>query len=269
MKIRYASLALGAVIPALAVLTWFLVGYYAILPPSLVPSPVQVLQALLNWSGLTGGSQPNMFYSGNLLHDVYATLLRVLGGFFAAMFLGVGFGVLIGMKRAADVMLSPSIKLLGPVPPITIFPVAIVLFGIGEKTNVFLTAYGAFFPILSASVTAVMGVHRDILRAGRMLGHRSLGLIMHVVIPAALPGIVGSLRIGLGLAWMMAVTSEMLAVHSGLGYTLWNAYNYFDYPAVYAAMFVIGFCGLVTDTVISIVTARAVRWHEDTNARSQ
>jgi ABC-type nitrate/sulfonate/bicarbonate transport system permease component len=114
----------------------------------------------------------------------------------------------------------------------------------------------------------VSGVGRDLLRAGRMMGDGRAGLIGHVVLPSAFPGIVGGLRIGLGLSWMMAVTSEMLAVHNGLGYTLWNAYNYLDYPAVFAAMIVTGICGLLTDALLLAATRPATRWHAETGVRS-
>jgi ABC-type nitrate/sulfonate/bicarbonate transport system permease component len=67
---------------------------------------------------------------------------------------------------------------------------------------------------------------------------------------------------------MMAVTSEMLAVHNGLGYTLWNAYNYLDYPAVFAAMIVTGICGLLTDALLLTATRPATRWHAETGVRS-
>jgi NitT/TauT family transport system permease protein len=124
------------------------------------------------------------------------------------------------------------------------------------------------FPIVASTAVAVSAVGRDLLRAGRMIGHSRAGVVWHVVLPAALPGIVGGLRIGLGLSWMMAVTSEMLAVHSGLGYTLWNAYNYLDYPAVFAAMIVTGLCGLATDALLLTVARPATRWHAETGVRS-
>ncbi|APZ43746.1 ABC transporter permease [Acidihalobacter ferrooxydans] len=266
---RFTNVVLGSLVPVTLFLLWYFVGYFNIVPSSLVPTPGQVFEAFVNWFGLSAGHAPQMFYSGMLLSDIYSTLFRVVAGFLIATVAGVGFGIAIGMSRSVDTLFSPTFRLLGPIPPITLFPLAIVILGLGETTDVFLTAYGAFFPILAASITAVMGVHRDLLRAGRMMGHRMVGLILFVIIPAALPGISGSLRIGLGLAWMMAVTTEMLAVHSGLGYTLWNAYNYFDYPAVYAAMFMIGLCGLLTDAVVDLLTRRAIKWHSDVNARSR
>lgn len=261
-------IVLGAILPVLGVGFWQLLDVLHVFSAALVPPPTVVLRAFGGWAGFVGGPQGHLFYSGQLLQDITATLMRVIVGFVLAGVAGVVLGTVIGVSRIGEELLSPLFRILGPVPPITFIPIAIVILGIGERTNIFLTGLGAVFPIMAATATAVSGVHRDLLRAGRMMGRSRLGLVRSVVVPAALPGITGSLRIGLGLAWMMAVTSEMLAVHSGLGYTLWNAYNYLDYPAVYAAMIVTGVCGLGTDGLLRLATRRALRWHTDTGVRS-
>ena len=100
------------------------------------------------------------------------------------------------------------------------------------------------------------------------MGYKWNKITFAVVLPAAFPGVVGGLQLGLGLSWMMAVTSEMLAVHSGLGYTLWNAYNYMDYAGVFAAMIVIGLCGLATDLIFRTSMVPILRWHAQTGVRS-
>ena len=260
--------ALGAIVPVAAIGCWQMLGVLKIYPPALVPPPLAVLKALGGWAGVVGGPQAHLFYTGNLVSDMTATLIRVLAGFLIASVVGVALGTVIGISRTFEELLSPAFRIIAPVPPITFIPISIVLLGLGDTTNILLTCFGALFPIVAATVTAVSGVHRDLLRAGRMMGRSQFGLVRSVILPAALPGITGSLRIGLGLAWMMAVTSEMLAVRSGLGYTLWNAYNYLDYPAVYAAMLVTGVCGLATDALLRLATRRALRWHVDTGVRS-
>lgn len=256
----------GSAVPVLTLVGWQLCDNLRIFPKALIPPPLTVLATMGDWLGV--GHGPQMFYTGHLLSDGAATLLRVLVGFGLAGVFGVALGTAIGVSRHTEEALTPMLRILGPVPPITWIPVAIVVFGIGELTNYFLTFLGAVFPVVAATAVAVSGVGRDLLRAGRMLGLRRLKLVGTVVLPAALPGITGGLRIGLGLSWMMAVTSEMLAVHSGLGYTLWNAYNYLDYPAVFAAMIVTGVCGLATDTLLRLATRRALRWHVATGVRS-
>lgn len=266
-KHLFRRVLIGSVAPIALVAFWELLDVSHSFPEALVPPPAKVWSTLMTW--LTGsGSAGNMFYAGHLLSDTSATLVRVIVGFALASAVGVVLGTAIGVSRLADEALSPLVRILGPVPPITWIPVAIVLLGIGNRTNYFITFLGAVFPILSGTAVAVAGVSRDLLRVGRMMGRRGPSLILSVVMPAALPGILGGLRLGLGLSWMMAVTSEMLAVHSGLGYTLWNAYNYLDYPAVFAAMIVTGICGLVSDGLLRFATKPTVRWHVDTGVRA-
>lgn len=262
-----AKAATGAALPIGLLVAWQLLDQVGAFPKALIPTPWTVCQTLRTWM-VGGGGGGNLFYAGHLLADVRATLGRVVVGFALASVIGVVIGTAIGVSRRTEEAVTPLIRMLSPVPPITWIPVAIVVLGIGERTNYFLTFLGAVFPVVAASAVAVGGVPRDLLRAGRMMGRERIGLIASVVFPAALPGIVGGLRLGLGLSWMMAVTSEMLAVHSGLGYTLWNAYNYLDYPAVFAAMIVTGFCGLVTDSLLRLVTRGTLRWHTETGVRA-
>jgi NitT/TauT family transport system permease protein len=254
------------VVPACVIAFWQLVVSANLFPSALIPGPLTVLSTAEIWLGTR--HTPVMFYSGQMFSDIGATLVRVLVGFVLASVVGCALGTAIGVSRLVDGLLSPLLKILGPIPPITWIPVAIVIFGIGQDANFALTFVGAVFPVIAATAVAVSGVGRDLLRAGRMMGDGRAGLIGHVVLPSAFPGIVGGLRIGLGLSWMMAVTSEMLAVHNGLGYTLWNAYNYLDYPAVFAAMIVTGICGLLTDALLLAATRPATRWHAETGVRS-
>jgi NitT/TauT family transport system permease protein len=263
---RAGRIALGLVVPAALLVFWQAVVSANVFPSALIPAPLTVLSTAEVWLGTR--HTPVMFYSGHMFSDIGATLVRVLVGFALASVVGVALGTAIGVSRLVDGLLSPLLRILGPIPPITWIPVAIVIFGIGQDANFALTFVGAVFPVIAATAVAVSGVGRDLLRAGRMMGDGRAGLIGHVVLPSALPGIVGGLRIGLGLSWMMAVTSEMLAVHSGLGYTLWNAYNYLDYPAVFAAMIVTGICGLLTDALLIAATRPATRWHAETGVRS-
>jgi NitT/TauT family transport system permease protein len=264
---RVRRVLVGALVPILLVALWQALDSLHVFSAALIPPPTTVLHTLGDWLGVTKTGQ-GLFYQGKLIGDLHATVQRVVVGFALAAVVGVGLGTAIGVSRWMEELLTPLFRILGPIPAITWIPVAIVVLGLGERTNYFLTFLGAVFPIIAASATAVSGVGRDLLRAGRMLGRNRVGIVVSVVLPSAMPGIVGGLRIGLGLAWMMAVTSEMLAVHSGLGYTLWNAYNYLDYPAVFAAMIVTGLGGLITDSLLRAATNPMVRWHHDTGVRS-
>lgn len=259
---------LGFIIPVLIMLYWEIISFFHVLPNGLVPSPADVGKALYTWGGGSTASGGSAFYYNRLYVDMGITSFRLVIGYLLATGLGIATGIGIGMSKTIDHTLTPTFRMLGPIPPITIFPLAIIIFGLGTQTNIFLTFYGAFFPIMAASISSVMSVNKEFLRVGRMLGYGKINIIFKVVLPAALPGIVGSLRIGLGIAWMMEITSEMMGVHSGLGYTLWNAYNYFDYSAVYASMFIIGLLGFSSDYILRMVTLKMLRWHLNTGVRS-
>jgi NitT/TauT family transport system permease protein len=263
---RAGRVLLGLIVPVLVLAGWQTVVSANLFPSALIPGPLTVLSTAENWLGTR--QDPQMFYTGHMFSDIGATLVRVIVGFALASVVGVALGTAIGVSRLFEGLLSPLLRILGPIPPITWIPVAIVIFGVGQGANFALTFVGAVFPVVAATAVAVSGVGRDLLRAGRMMGDGRTGLIGRVVLPSAFPGIVGGLRIGLGLSWMMAVTSEMLAVHNGLGYTLWNAYDYLDYPAVFAAMIVTGICGLLTDALLLAATRPATRWHAETGVRS-
>ncbi len=264
---RTHRIIMGSLLPLLTIVFWELVELTGIVSPALIPGPLAVLKAIEAWAGF-GPSSGSLFFSGHLVSDVFATLTRVFVGFLFASLFGVFVGTAVGMLRTVDELITPTIRILGPVPPITWIPVVIVVLGIGEVTNFFLTFLGALFPVIAGTAMAVSGVDRNLLRVGRMMGRKGFSLVRYVVLPASLPNIVGSLRIGLSISWLMAVTSEMLAVHSGLGYTLWNAYNYLDYPAVFASMFMIGVCGLTTDIILRFLTKKALEWHLETGVRS-
>lgn len=265
-KPLWARIVLGLLVPAVIIGAWWFVTATGMLPSAVMPSPADTWNALLMWIGVR--STPQLFYTGMLFNDLTATLGRVAFGYLLATVVGVILGIAIGVWRTADEVFTPTIRVLGPIPPVTWLPVVIVILGVGPSANLALIFIGAVFPIVASTVTAVSGVNRELLRAGRMMGQGQFGLIHHVIFPASLPGIVGGMRIGLGLSWMMAVTSEMLAVHSGLGYTLWNAYNYFNYPGVFAAMIVTGICGLATDSALQLLMRRPTRWHSETGVRA-
>ena len=267
LKSNWTKVGLGLILPILFVSLWEGLEMTKMVSSALIPTPFAVFKVLEIWAGY-GPTSGSLFFTGQLAADIFATLERVLVGFGLAVIFGLVLGVAIGMYRIADDLLTPTIRVLGPVPPITWIPVAIVVLGTGELTNFFLTFLGALFPIVAGTAIAVLGVDRNTLRVGRMMGWKGLSLIRYVVFPASLPSVVGSLRVGLSVSWLMAVTSEMVAVHSGLGYTLWNAYNYLDYPAVFAAMFVIGICGLSTDVILRLATKSTLEWHSETGVRS-
>ncbi len=169
---------------------------------------------------------------------------------------------MLGWYPMAAQMVNPVIQILRPISPIAWIPVSIVWFGVGDAAAVYLIFLGAFFPIVVATMNGVQNVPSMYRCAGRNFGLGPVQLLARVVFPAALPQIILGLRIALGVAWLVLVAAEMIAVDSGLGYLVIDARNSGKrYDLVVAAMLMIGFIGLALDIAFrQIETVKSVRW---------
>jgi NitT/TauT family transport system permease protein len=199
---------------------------------------------------------------GLLGRYIYDSLRRVGAGYGAAVLLGVPLGLTFGWYPAAARVVNPVIQMLRPISPIAWIPLSIIWFGVGDAAAMYLIFLGAFFPILVSSMNGVRNVPSMYRRAGRNFGLSPLQLLAKVVFPAALPQIVIGLRIALGIAWLVVVAAEMVAVDSGLGYLVIDARNSGKrYDLVVAAMILIGVIGLILDIGFRwIEKIKSVRW---------
>ena len=199
---------------------------------------------------------------GVALPYVRDSALRVAAGFGIAVAAGVPLGLYLGLSPRARSAVNPLVQVLRPISPLAWIPISIVLFGIGNGAAVFLIVLGAFFPILLSASSAVQAVPEIYLRAGRNFGLSQGELFTRVLLPAALPQILLGLRVGLGVAWLVVVAAEMIAIDSGLGYLIIDARNAGTrYDLVVAGILMIGAIGLLLDLLMrSFERLRAVRW---------
>ena len=215
------------------------------------PTPRQVLDGL-----------GELVRQGLLLKYVVASLFRVSWGFIAAVLVGVPLGLVLGWFRPAYAALNPFIQILRPISPIAWIPVAILWFGVKDTAPVFLIFLASVFPITVSAMAAVQNMQQVYLRAAQNFGLGGLELFRRVIFPAALPQIITGIRIALGVAWLVVVAAEMIAVNSGLGYLIIDARNAGKrYDLVVAGMVMIGLIGLVLDVLVRrLETFDEVRW---------
>jgi NitT/TauT family transport system permease protein len=199
---------------------------------------------------------------GLLTKYVIASLFRVTWGFGLAVLVGVPLGLVLGWFRPAFLALNPLIQALRPISPIAWIPVAILWFGIADAAPVFLIFLASVFPITTSSMAAVQNMQQVYLRAAQNFGLTGVPLFRRVIFPAALPQIITGLRIALGVAWLVVVAAEMIAVNSGLGYLIIDARNAGKrYDLVVAGMVLIGLIGLVLDLLVRrLERFDEVRW---------
>jgi len=260
MSSSRATVFVRRLIPPLAVLViWqFLVTQYGV-GDGFIPAPTEVLAALQEWIFGDGGR-----YSGSWWASLRDSALRVGAGFFAALAIGAPLGILIGRSRLASDLLDPLLQLLRPIPTASWIPFCLIFFGIGSGAAIALVAVGAFFPIILNATAGARHVSTLHLRSARMLDATPAQILWRVVLPAALPSLLVGARIALGLAWMLVVISEMVAVKSGLGYELWDAYYYNRMDVVVAAMVTVGLFGYLSDLAIVLIVRKYLFWNVST-----
>jgi NitT/TauT family transport system permease protein len=218
---------------------------------TIFPSPTDVARALMSLS------EKSLLWS--YIRD---SLVRVAIGYGVALFIGVPLGMLAGWYTTLERALNPVVQLLRPISPLAWMPLAVIWFGVSNAAPMFLIFLASLFPIIVATANAVRNVPPMFLQAGRNFGLTASQMIRRVIFPAILPRIVVGLRIAFGVAWIVLVASEMIAVDSGLGYLIIDARNAGKrYDLVVAGMLLIGVIGLALDAAFrQIEHVRSVRW---------
>jgi len=229
---------------AVAILVWDLAVRLS--GHALIPGPFAVLQAL-----------GELLESGRLGRYMVASLFRVTWGFSLAVVVGIPLGLTLGWFRRGGATVGPIIQFLRPISPLAWIPLAILWFGVGDSSAVFLIFIATVLPLVLTAMQAARGVNHVHVTAARNFGLSNFAIVRRVLLPSALPELLGGIRIALGIAWLVVVAAEMIAVNSGLGFLIVDARNAGDrYDLVVAGMVTIGCIGLALDTMLRRVARR-------------
>lgn len=256
--LRPGAIAIYAVGPLIFIGAWELVGRAGLLGNGMFPPFSQAVSALADWI-LATGAQPTT-YSGTWAEHALISSGRILVGFGIGAAAAVVVGALVGRFALAAKLVDPMVNALRPISVTAWVPVALIIFGIGNSPAFFLTGLATFFPIYVNTVDGMRSADGKFTRAARMLGASEAQVLLRVMLPAALPGIVTGLRVGMAIAWTTVVVAEVLGAKSGVGYVLMDAYNQFLFPYVIAAMITVGALGFLCDRILVAVFTRPLRW---------
>jgi NitT/TauT family transport system permease protein len=236
------------VIAALIVTWWISV---AVTRSVIFPSP---------WDVVTGTLE--LLQDGTLWRHIGASLFRVGTGFLLAVCVAVPLGLFMGRVHGAYQTLNPIFQILRPISPIAWIPIAILWFGVGNASPIYLIFISSVFPMIVQTTVGVHTIEKRYLRAAENFGVSRHTLFSQVVIPAVLPQIIVGMRIGLGVAWLVVVAAEMIALRSGLGYMIMDSRNAGNrYDLVIAGMIIIGVIGLSLDGIMRMLERiKWVRW---------
>lgn len=207
--------------------------------PVLLPTPVEVGRVALDLTA-----------SGELARHVLTSLWRVVQGFGLAAVAALGFGVLVGLCVPLRLMAEPVIELLRPIPPLAFLPMFLVWFGLGETSKVAFIGYTTFFPMFVAIAASVLRIDVVLLRAAASLGATRADLVRRVMLPAALPGIVVALRVGVGLALFVIVGAEFMGADAGLGHLIMEGRTFFNPAQIVMGALLLGLLGSLVNTLL-------------------
>jgi ABC-type nitrate/sulfonate/bicarbonate transport system permease component len=243
---RYA----GAVGVVLFLAIWELAARLVWRDPQVLPSPSQAL--IVSYALLT---------PGQVAEHVAVSLGRILAGFGLATVAGVLLGIACGWSARLSLVLKPFIEVTRPIPPLAWIPIAIIWFGLGEASKVFVIFLGAFFPIFTSAWRGVAMIPPVLIRAARTMDVGRAGMLFRVAIPAALPDIAIGLRIGFGLSFGILVAAELIAAERGMGYLVMEARQLGELGISIFGIVLIGLVNLLADAQLAVLIRRTVgRW---------
>lgn len=245
----YRGLTLSTLFLVLTI--WCVLSYSGAVKEIFLPTPGAVMSAF-----------GEMYREGILVYYTLASLYRVMVGWALAVIVAVPIGILIGTSKKAEALFEPFIDFARYLPVVAMVPLTLLYFGIGDLQKFVIIFLGTFFQLVLMVSDSAANVHRDLLRAAATLGASRWQTYRLVLVPAALPGIMDSLRITIGWAWTYLVVAELVAANSGLGYMILKAQRFLAIDRIFAGLLIIGLLGLVTDYFFKWLTKVVVPWSE-------
>lgn len=246
---RLASLLISIVTAVVLITLWaWATRPGGAISPLMLPPPADVLESAVR---LIDRPYLGQSFGGHIL----ASLGTVLIGWTVAGLVGVPLGIWIGWSKKARWTVYPVFQLLRPIPPIAWIPLALVWFGIGDPSRVFVVFVAAIVPWTLNSIQAVNSVDPILIRAARVLGADQTTILRRVVIPTAVPTLLAGAQIALGNAWTTVIAAELLGARSGLGYIALNSSRSLDTDILLVSMLTIGLIG----AALSLLMRYAVR----------
>jgi len=195
-----------------------------------------------------------------LLPHALLTIYRALAGFALAAIVGVLMGLSMARIRLAHWFFDPIVALGLPIPPLTLVPIFILWFGIGNESKILLVAFGCVFPIAVSTYNGARNVNSLLIWSAKMMGTDDRRILWKVVIPAALPFIFNGLQVALPISLVVAFVFEMVAGGGGLGFLEIYSARFFKAPELFSALLAIMIIGFVFDKIFQKIRSKALHW---------
>jgi len=216
------------------------------------PPPTAILATLFS-----------MISKGTLFTELQATLSRLLIGFAIGGSAGLLLGLWMGWSPRVRAILDPLIAIIHPIPKIAIFPLIMIIFGIGEVSNVVAIAIAAFFPMLINCMSGVRQLNPVYFEVTDNYGASAWKTFSRVVVPGSLPAILTGLRLAINMSMVIAIAVELLSAKKGLGVIIWFSWQTLRIEDLYASLVVIGLLGFGINLFLQFLSRKITPWAAD------
>ena len=222
-----------------------------------VPAPSGVLKAWVEVLGSAGYWQ-----------STYMSFFRVMSGFFAAMLVGIPFGLALAVSRTANGIFFPTFEVLRPIPPLAWVPASIIFWPTQELSITFVTFLGAFYTIVINVLGGARSIDVRYFQAAQSMGSSSWDIFRRIILPGTLPSIVVGSAVGMGITWEVVVAAEMISgggsqqagTGGGLGFFIWNSYVGGSYEQIVVGMISIGIAGYFSSELLRWLGKYVTPW---------
>lgn len=242
MKKVIKSIALAILVPLIIILFWEYVSKSGIVNSNALPPPSSIIK---NFGVL--------IEKGNLQSGLKISFWRVISGFVIGVVLGVVIGFIIGIIPFVQKLLSSLISVLRPLPLMALIPVFIIVFGIGETTNIAVIVIGTFWPTLLNTITGIQNTDFKLIELAKVYHINRLRVIFEIILPSAMTSIITGVRLSAGVAWSSVVAAEMIGASSGIGYMIMYAREVARATDLFTCVVVIGIIGLLIEKGLIVV----------------
>lgn len=228
---------------------WEIAARAGLIDTRFFPAPSSVIETLIA-----------MLKSGELMSHTYISLQRLALGTIIGGVPALVLGIVMGLNRPIRAIVDPLISATYPIPKSAILPLALLIFGLGEGSKVFMVAIGVFYPVVINATTGVLEINKIYLDVGRNFQASRWNTFWTIALPGALPVIMTGFKLGIGIGLVLIAIAEMIGSKSGLGYLIWSAWETFSVEQMYVGLFMIAIIGFVLTLVLNEIERFIIPW---------
>jgi NitT/TauT family transport system permease protein len=249
LSMRSRDRILSIASPIALLLLWELAARFELIDTRFFPAPSSILAELAI-----------MARSGELWTHTRASMERLFWGTLIGGVPALVLGIAMGLNRIVRAIVDPLIAATYPVPKSAILPLALLIFGLGEGSKIFMVAIGVFFPVVINATTGVLEINRIYLDVGRNFKASRWNTFWTIALPGALPVIMTGFKLGIGIGLVLIAIAEMMGAKSGLGYLIWSAWTTFAVEQMYAGLFMIALIGFLLTLILNELERFIIPW---------